>query len=241
VHQTVFERACAYSGIACVALFFAAFFFAHFIPPLSPSLSVDEVAAHYREHANGIRVGGILMMLSSLFYCAFVAVIAAQMRKIPSAPPAATYAQLAAGAFACLTFFLPGLLFIVTAFRPEREPAITYALNDMAWIWLVIAWPPFLTQYWSFAYAILNDRSATPRFPRWLGYVNIWAVFCFMPAALLPFFKDGPFAWNGLIVFWVPAIVFIAWFIANTAMMLKAVGHEPDRTVASGTTLSTEP
>ena len=231
MQQRIFERACVLSGPICVTLFFAAFFCAHFVPPMSPSLSAETVAAHYRDHQHGVLLGGVLMMLSSLFYAAFVAVISAQMRRIPSVPRAATYAQLGAGAFACLTFFLPALLFIVTAFRPERDPAITQALNDMAWIWLVIAWPPFLTQYWSFSYAVLTDGSERPLFPRWFGYVNIWAVFCYMPATLLPFFRTGPFAWNGFVVFWIPAVVFVIQFIVNTVVLWRAVGREDRATV----------
>lgn len=223
VHAVRFERICVFSGPVCVTLFFAAFVAMDFIPPMSPSLTAEAVARHYREHATGVRFGGILMMLSSLFYAAFVAAIAAQMKRMPSAPAAARYAQLGSGAFACLTFFLPALLFIVTAYRPERDPALTQMLNDMSWIWLVIAWPPFLTQYWSFAYVILTDDASAPLFPRWLGYLNVWAVFCFMPAAVLPFFKDGPFAWNGLIVFWLPATVFFVWFVANTVLLDRAV------------------
>jgi hypothetical protein len=163
------------------------------------------------------------MMLSSLFYAAFVAVVSGQMRRIPGLLRTVTYAQLAAGAFACLTFFMPALMFIVTAFRPERDPALTQTLNDMAWIWLVIAWPPFLTQYWSFSYAILTDDRHRPLFPRWLGYYNIAAVFGFFPATLLPFFKSGPFAWNGFFVFWIPAIDFVVWFAINVSLVLKAI------------------
>ncbi|HWJ82474.1 MAG TPA: hypothetical protein VNS55_09580 [Nocardioides sp.] len=226
MHHRTFQQAFVAGGALCVILFFGAFVAAHFIPPMSPSLSAAEVAEHYRAHAGGIRLGGILMMLSSLFYAGLVAVIGAQMRRIPTATPAAAYAQLVGGAFACLTFFLPGLLFIVTAYRPERDPAITQALNDMSWIWLVIAWPPFLVQYWAFSYAVLGDRSPAPLFPRWLGYFNMWAVLCFVPATALPYFRTGPFAWNGLIVFWVPATVFTAWFIANVALLGRAVASD---------------
>jgi hypothetical protein len=221
-----FQRVCAWSGIACATLFFAAFVVADFIPPLAPNLSAAQVAAFYQQHTTGIRIGGCVMLVSGMFYAAYTAVISAQMRRIPGVHISAIYVQLAAGAFACLTFLVPAMLFIVTAFRPDRAPGTTQALNDMSWIMLVMPWPPFMAQNYAFAYTILTDPRKEPLFPRWLGYVNIWAPIIFTPALLLPFFKTGPFDWRGLFVFWVPASVFVVQFIANVTMLLKAINNE---------------
>lgn len=38
-------------------------------------------------------------------------------------------------------------------------------------------------------------------FRRWVGYLNIWAALLLAPAVLIYFFKTGPFAWNGILVF----------------------------------------
>jgi hypothetical protein len=226
MHQMNFQRFCAWSGIICVALFFGAFAAAGFIPPLSPNSSALTIAHYYQHHATGIRIGGCLMLLSGMFYAAFTAVISAQMRRIPGAHISAIYLQLAAGAFGCLTFLVPAMLFIVTAFRPDRSPQITQTLNDMSYIFLVIPWPPFMAQNYAFSYTIFTDKRERPLFPRWLAYVNIWCPLVFSPALLLPFFKTGPFDWRGIFVMWIPAFVFIFQFIANTAMLLKAVNRE---------------
>jgi hypothetical protein len=221
-----FQRACAWSGIVCVALFFAAFVAADFIPPLAPHSSAQSIARFYRDHATRIRIGGVIMLLSGMFYAAFTGVISAQMRRIPGVHVSAVYVQLAAGAFACLTFLVPAMLFEVAAFRPGRSPEVTQTLNDMGWILLVMPWPPFLTQNYAFAYAIFKDRRSRPLFPRWLAYVNIWAPIVFSPSVLLPFFKVGPFDWRGIFVFWIPAVVFVLQFVANTSMLLRAVNDE---------------
>ena len=47
-----------------------------------------------------------------------------------------------------------------------------------------------------------------------------------MPASVLAFFHDGPFAWNGLMCFWVPATVFCIQFAANVTMLLRAIGSD---------------
>lgn len=226
MHQFSFQRVCTWSGIVCFLLFFGAFLAAGFIPPLAPHSSATAIAHFYQQHATGIRIGGVLMLLSGMFYAAFTGVISAQMRRIPGLHISATYVQLAAGAFACLTFLIPAMLFEVTAFRPYRSAEITQTLNDMCWILLVMPWPPFLTQNYAFAYAIFTDRRERPLFPRWLGYVNVWAPIIFSPSILLPFFKVGPFDWRGIFVFWIPAVVFVVQFIVNTAMLLRAIDRE---------------
>ena len=86
------------------------------------------------------------------------------------------------------------MLFAVTAFRPDRAADSTLLLNDMTWIFLVVPWPPFTMQNFAFAFVILSDTRTTPLFPRWLGYLNIWAPIIFTPGVILPFFKSGPFA-----------------------------------------------
>ncbi len=224
--QMVFQRLCAWSGLICVGMFFGAFALAGFIPPLSPSLSAVEVATHYQTHTLGIRIGAGVMLISGMFYAIFTGLISAQMQRIPGVHRTVVYSQLAAGAFGCLTFLVPAMMFAVTAFRPDRAPEMTQQLNDMSWIFLVMPWPPFMAQNFSFAFAILCDKREKPLFPRWLAYVNIWAPIVFTPALALPFFKTGPLAWSGLFVIWIPAFVFIFQFVANTSQLLKAVRDE---------------
>jgi hypothetical protein len=129
---------------------------------------------------------------------------------------------------------VPALLVAVTAFRPDRSPDATLLLNDMSWIMLVMPWTPFMAQYFAFAFAILADPRPQPLFPRWLGYFNIWAELMFTPAIVLPFFKSGPFAWNGLFVFWIPATVFVALFVVNTIWLVKAINSEARETPGAG-------
>src|SRR5262249_40211829 len=115
MHQMSFQRLCAWAGVICVTLFFGAFVLADFIPPLKPHASAIAIANHYRDHTTGIRAGAVLMFLSGMFYAMFTGVISGQMRRIPGIHNTAIYVQLVAGAFACITFLIPALLFEVTA------------------------------------------------------------------------------------------------------------------------------
>ena len=226
--QMNFQRVCAWCGIACVVLFFLGLLAGGLIPLPSPGWSASQVASFYQRHATGVRFGSGLILMSGMFYLPYTAVMSAQMRRMKGVHPAAHYAQLASGSVAAFTFFLPGMFLAVTAFRPERSPDLTLLLSDMSLIILVMPWPPFMAQSFAFAFGILTDRGRSPVFPRWLAYLNIAAQIIFVPGLALPFFKSGPFAWNGLLVFWIPAVAFGIQFVANTAMLLKAIRREED-------------
>ncbi|MDX8153774.1 hypothetical protein SK069_19410 [Patulibacter brassicae] len=221
-----FQRACAWGGAACIAIFIGGFALAGFIPPVGADDSAAEIARHYREHQVSIQLGGLCFIVAGLFYAAFTGVISAQMSRIPGVHRSVHYVQLASGAFGCLTYLVPGLFLEIAAFRVDRPDETIRLLNDMFWILAVMPWTPFLTQNWAFAWAILADRRSPSLFPRWLAYFNVWAPISFAPSVLLPFFHHGPFAWQGIFVVWIPAIVFILQFAANVTCLLRAIADE---------------
>ena len=72
----------------------------------------------------------------------------------------------------------------------------------------------------------MADCGKQPVFPRWVGYFNFWVGLLFVPGGMITFFKSGPFAWNGIIAFWIPASVFGTWFLVMTPMLLKAIQQQ---------------
>jgi hypothetical protein len=224
-HQLTFQRIAAWCGIGSMIVFLLAFVIAGWIPPMAPHWSARYVARYYQEHATRIRAGACVMLLSGAFYAVYTGVISAQMKRM-RAHSSAIYGQQVAGAFGCVGFLLPAMFFVAAAFRPERSPAITQALNDLSWVVLVLPFPPFLAQSWCFAYAIFTDRQATPVFPRWLGYINIVVPLCFFPDVLLAFFQTGPFDWRGVMVFWLAGTVFCVQLSATLVCLLRAIARE---------------
>ncbi len=61
---------------------------------------------------------------------------------------------------------------------------------------------------------------------RWVGYFNIWAGLLQIPGAMMPFFKTGPFAWDGLFAFWMPLVVFSLWIYVDTWAVLRAIRRD---------------
>lgn len=46
-------------------------------------------------------------------------------------------------------------------------------------------------------------------FPRWWGYGSLWSTTMFEAGAFAFIPRTGPFAWNGLLVFWSPLTCFL--------------------------------
>jgi len=221
------QRICAWGGPFCAAFFGAGLLVAGFIPPPSPLLSALQVASAYQSHSGAIRLGMVLSLFGMTGYIALIGVISAQMSRMRGASRLPAILQLGAGAIGVLTVMFPVMIFAIAAFRPERDPALTQLLNDIGWLIIIPAFPTFLAQFVAIAFGVLQDESMHPVFPRWVAYFNLWVGLLFVPGAAAYFLRSGPFAWNGLISFWVAASAFFAWLLVMTASTLKAIGADP--------------
>jgi cytochrome c-type biogenesis protein CcmH/NrfF len=103
---------------------------------------------------------------------------------------------------------------------------ITHRFNDMAWMLFIGPVCTIFVQGMAITIAILSDKSEQPVLPRWLGWFNLWAQIIYLPGILIPYFKSGPLAWNGLLAFWIPVVVFTVWLCLITAMLLRAINEQ---------------
>lgn len=218
------QAACASCGFLLVVLLFGGLLAAHWIPPVAPSETAEEIARRYAEHANGIRFGVVLMLFGAGCTVPLGALVAAHIKQIEGPFSPLTYTQIVGAAGGLVAISIPVLIFGAAAFRPGRDPQLLLLLNDLGWVPFIMNGPPAILQAVSFGVAVLKDARAQAPFPRWLGYFNFWAAFCFLPAFLLLFFKIGPFAWNGLLSFWLAAALFGGWFLVMSVMLLRAAG-----------------
>jgi hypothetical protein len=142
----------------------------------------------------------------------FGALIAVRIRQMEGGRYSAlAYTQLVATALAVVAIIMPTFAFAAASYRPERDPQITQALNDLGWLPFVMNWPAATIQCLAIGFAIFG--AAREVWPRWLGYFNVWCGFIFAAGGLVVLFKDGVFAWNGLLAFWMVAVFFGLWFL----------------------------
>jgi hypothetical protein len=203
-------------------------FFAQWIPPIPPSDNATEVAELFSERSVPIRVGMVLMSFGAVFYLPWSMILADLLKEIEGKSRFLSGTMLAAGVLCCVTFFLPAFLWATAAFRPERNPEITQALVDLGWLFFITPIAPFILQYTILAIATFSDTRSDPIYPRWSGYLQLWVSLSFVPGVLAIFLKTGPFAWNGLLVWWVPFATFTAWFVIMIVLTRKVVLRNAD-------------
>lgn len=216
--------------LACGPLFtlvlFGGLLLAGFLPPPPPAQSPVEVAAHYADDPDRIRLGLVLLLLGAGLSGPFVVAIDHRLRRLPGADGSMAVLQVIGGVVGVVAIVVPALIFLTAAYRVERPPEVVAALHDLAWIPFVANVVPFLLQTIAIAVAVLAQPLGSEALPRWLGWFNLWAAFLALPGVLLVFFRTGAFAWDGAIVFWVVATVFGAWFWVMALVLRRALRTE---------------
>lgn len=215
---------CLLFGIGLVGL-------AQWVPPPRADASMAEVAAMYSEHTNRLRSGLVLMMLGAGFLASWGSAITTQLKRIEGSHSPMTWTNLACTAANVMVVTVPVMVMIAASFRPDRNPEITQALNDLAWIMFVMVFPPVMVQELAIAGAVFGN-SEQKIYPRWVGYFNVWCALLLLPALLLPFFKTGAFAWQGVLEFWLAGIVFFGWIVVMTVATLGAIKQQESEQAA---------
>lgn len=217
-------RLCVFAGPVWGTLFFIALWpLMHIFPPYSPTWTAAEVASHVRDNQTGFLVGGILLMTASAIVWPFITIILLFLKKIEGRLPIWTTVTALVFTFGQFTVFLCGLAFTMAAFRPEASDEMIRAWSDLGMFLLVIPAIPGTTQYLATAAVILQDDRTKPILPRWYGYLCLWVGILSAPGAVVGLFKIGPFAWNGIAAFWIPAVVFGVWITATQIILLSAI------------------
>ncbi|MCW2856616.1 MAG: lipoprotein [Marmoricola sp.] len=218
---------CAWCGPAFAVLLFGGWgFMGGFIPLISASDSPAQVALVYSDHPTLHKVGLLLGLVGVFLTIPYFLVISLQLRRMERGVPVLALLQMCSGIIVTVVLIVPMLLFVAGAFRPDRPPELTQLMNDISYVMLILPWPPILGQLFAIAVAVLNDHNDQPVFPRWVAGYQFWVAFLLLPASLIIFFKHGPFAWTGLIGFWIPAAVFGLWYLVMTWVVLRAIRSE---------------
>jgi hypothetical protein len=213
------------------ALFVIGFMiFPGFFPPLSPTMTAEQVAAFYRDHVGQIRASMILLNLIGIGFIPFFMVIVVQMMRMGNPSRAFAYSYLSAAASGGTLFAIADLAWLNAAARPDRDPQLTMLLNDLAWFCFTTPVGFIIIQNLCLALAIYMDARPEPVFPRWVAHFNVASAVLMIPGAFALMYKTGPFAWDGVLSFWLR----VATYTLYVAVMFFVVRTAINRQIARG-------
>lgn len=87
-------------------------------------------------------------------------------------------------------------------------------------------WPTFMVQNFAFAFAILYDNRKKPLFPKELAVFNIIMPIIFATATGIHTQYRGPFAYNGVIAFYIVGFTFVVQLIVDGIFLGRAAWEE---------------
>ncbi len=211
----------AISGPVAVVVTLGGWLLSGMLPlPMSPSSSTAEVVEFFTEEPNRVMAGFVLSSVGVVLMMPMLALISVHMLRMEGRLPLMAFTQLMAAAVTVIINMFPQLIFAIAAFRTNREPGDIVLLNDLAWLLLFTGIAPFMVQNVAIGVAVLRDGSGV--FPRWVGFLNFLVAFAFVPDVLAFFFKTGPFAWNGVFVFWLALTAYSVFLFAMAFACRKA-------------------
>jgi hypothetical protein len=219
---------CALGGPAAVLVTLLGWLIAGVLPlPMGPSAPISEVREFYLGNSTMTGVGFVISSLGIVLYAPLLAVITTHMLRIEGRRPVLAFTQLATGTATLLINVLPMLLWAMATFRADRSDDALLLLNDMGWLILFPAIMLFCLQNVAIGIAVLNSDETV--FPRWVGFMNFFVALSFIPDVLAFFFHSGPFAWNGVFVFWLALTTYciflctMSWACVRANESLQAV------------------
>jgi hypothetical protein len=209
---------CVLFGIAVMGLM-------RFLPAVPANLSADQVVPLYAEHNIRFRIGVLLALISGGFIIPLTLVISVQMARLERGVPVWALLQGVTGVLGSILIWLPILIWGAAAFSPERPPELIRMFHELGWLMFIATLSLFPMQLIGIIYVAFtkDEDDAVSAFPRWLGYLTAWQLVQSFGGPIAILFKSGIFAWDGLLPFWLPFILFFAWLVAVCWTILRAL------------------
>lgn len=196
------------------------------VPPLSAGIGLAELHRHYVDNAIQLRAAYVLSVFFIPFYMVFSSVVACVMRRVEGQGGPLSVVEQMGGALTVVVGMVSGICWLAAAYRPEERTAeVVRALHDAAWLMFDTTYMVTGLQMLAMATVFLSDRRAQPLIPRAMCWYTVFVVLAFLPLSLLPFFYEGPFAWSGVVCYWVSLGSWFVWLLALCVCLFKAIAR----------------
>jgi len=220
------QRLCVWGAVVGFLLIFLGLLVAGWFPIPAAHHTAAYIGRYYRHHADGIRLGAVLLTAGAALFAPLAAVTAAHIKRIEGEFSPLAYLELGMGSASALAISITSFFWWTAAFRPYRDPVVTQSWNDAGWLCLTAVIFIFNVQLLAIAAAIFTDKQERPLFPRWLGYLTVWTTVMLLPSLLCLWFKSGAFAWNGAASLYLAFVAVGVWVVALIVNMLRVIAEQ---------------
>lgn len=223
-HHYAHQKLSLYSGIVFVFTF--VFFWAWMgdnLPPPNAGWGADQFARRYSDHLTGIRVGFLVSLITICFYLPWTAYVTCRMRAIEgNRYPVLAYLQLLVGCLTVMVVSISMWCWVVAAQRPGRSPEMIQMLTDAGWLMNDTVYMCTTLQMFAMGICFLSAKREEDKvLPAWACYLSFFCAITFFPASLTAVLTHGPFAYHGLIGFWIPYPAWLIWMLVTSFFLLK--------------------
>ena len=113
----------SWSGFVYIAFLMVGIWpLAGFFPSQPPSWNAAQITRVYHDNTMGIRIGMVLVLVGSMFYVPWTAMLAKLIAAVEGKPGILTYCQIIAGCTNVLLTAYPAGWWLTASFRSDREP-----------------------------------------------------------------------------------------------------------------------
>ncbi|MDG4667482.1 hypothetical protein [Mycobacterium sp. 236(2023)] len=206
------------------------------MPPRSPSAPQSEIVEFMQSH--NLLIACVILTLTFGLAPVTNACYLTQMKRMSVSPVFRYCLIMGATTGGIVGQLFPMFCFGLGAFRPGYDPEILAMLYDFGYLAFIGSLGCFCIMWMAFGLAILLDENNI--LPKWLGYYTVWQYVTELIAAPVWIAKSGPFAWNGVMTFWLAMAMYVSWQIIVYVCIFRAIKNQPDDELENAW-LETEP
>lgn len=220
-------KALAWTG----PVFFIGFFcmwglLADNFPPMAASTSAQDMWQHYKDLQTQIMIGMSVCMVLGSCYITFGAAVSRVMRRIEGPEGMLSNLELMGATITYCPIVVACGIWLTAALQIDvLSPEAVQTMYYLAWMIIDIAYMVTSWQIIAASVVFLRDKREKKLVPAWVSWWGFVTVASFFPVSLIPFFKDGPFAFHGMFNFWIAFPTWYIWIVSMSIFIIKAVNR----------------
>lgn len=193
------------------------------------------------EHRWGVLIGCSIFYIAAGFLTPASIQFGIMLSKVEGRWPLWSVTTAVCGIFISLIVFFNACAWLAAAYRPEAGADVIQSWYDWAWFAFLLGWIYLSIEMVATAIVELNDTREIPMVPRWFSWLTIAGAVGIVTAAGPAFFKSGPFAYHGLLAFYMPVAVWGVYLNVNAWFMYQELLREEARQKAVPASMAAAP